>query len=34
LFAAETVAARGGIRVESLPIEETLEIMKKYNRLR
>lgn len=34
LFAAETVVARGNVKVESLPIEETLEILKKYNRVK
>jgi D-aminopeptidase len=34
LFAAETVTGKGNVRVESLPIEKTLEILKKYNRLK
>jgi D-aminopeptidase len=34
LFAAETVTARGGITVESLPIGKTLDILKRYNRLK
>jgi D-aminopeptidase len=34
LFAAETVInAKGAVRSEALPIDEVLEIMKKYNRL-
>ncbi len=32
LFAAETVTGKGNIRIESLPIEKTLDILKKYNR--
>jgi D-aminopeptidase len=34
LFAAETVVAKGKVRVESLPVERTLEILRKHNRLR
>jgi D-aminopeptidase len=34
LFAAETVIGKGNVRVESLPVEQTLEILKKYNRLK
>jgi D-aminopeptidase len=34
LFAAETVVGKGNVRVESLPVEQTLEILKKYNRLK
>ncbi len=34
LFAAETVTGKGNVRVESLPVEKTLEILKKYNRLK
>jgi D-aminopeptidase len=34
LFAAETVSGKGNVKVESLPIEKTLEILKKYNRLK
>ncbi len=34
LFAAQTVTGKGNIRVEALPIEKTLEILKKYNRLK
>lgn len=34
LFAAETVKAKKGFPVEALPVDETLRIMKKYNRLR
>ena len=32
LFAAETVVARNNVRVEALPVEKTLEIMRKYNK--
>jgi len=34
LFAAKTVTAKGNVKVEALPVEKTLEIMKKYNRLK
>ncbi len=34
LFAAETTKARNGMIVESLPVEKTLEILRKYNRLK
>ncbi|HNX82811.1 MAG TPA: P1 family peptidase [Bacteroidales bacterium] len=34
LFAAETTKARNGMTVEALPVEKTLEIMRKYNRLK
>ena len=34
LFAAETVTGKGNVRVESLPVEQTLEILKIYNRLK
>ena len=34
LFAAETTKARNGMMVEALPIEKTVEIMRKYNRLK
>jgi D-aminopeptidase len=33
LFAAKTVTGRGNVKVESLPIEKTIEILKKYNRI-
>ena len=33
LFAAETVIGRS-IKVESLPIENSLEILKRYNRIK
>lgn len=33
LFAAKTVTGKNNVKVESLPIEKTLEILKKYNRL-
>lgn len=34
LFAAETVTGKGNIKVESLPVEKAVEIMKKYNRIK
>ena len=34
LFAAETITGKGNIKVEALPIEKTLEILRKYNRLK
>lgn len=34
LFAAETLTGNGNVTIESLPVEKTLEILKKYNRLR
>jgi D-aminopeptidase len=34
LFAAETTKARNGMTVEALPVEKTLQILRKYNRLR
>lgn len=34
LFAAETVTGKDNITVESLPVEKTIEIMKKYNRIK
>lgn len=33
LFAAKTVNGKGNVKVESLPIEKTIEILKKYNRI-
>jgi D-aminopeptidase len=33
LFAAKTTKARNGMTVEALPVEKTLEILRKYNRL-
>ncbi|MBP7036922.1 MAG: P1 family peptidase [Bacteroidales bacterium] len=33
LFAAESTRARNGMIIEALPVEKTLEIMRKYNRL-
>jgi D-aminopeptidase len=33
LFAATTVTGKGGLRVESLPIDQVLSIMKKYNKV-
>jgi len=34
LFAAETLTGKNNVRIESLPVEKTLEIMKKYNRIK
>jgi D-aminopeptidase len=34
LFAAETVTAKNNVKVESLPVEKTLEIMRKYKRIK
>lgn len=34
LFSAETTKARNGMTVEALPVEKTLEILRKYNRLK
>jgi D-aminopeptidase len=34
LFTAETTKARNGMTVEALPVEKTLEILRKYNRLK
>ncbi len=34
LFAAETVTGKGKVKVESLPVEKTLEILRKYNRIK
>jgi D-aminopeptidase len=34
LFAAETVVGKNNIKVESIPVEKTLEILRKYNRLK
>lgn len=33
LFAAETVAVRNNAKVEALPVEKTLEVLRKYNRI-
>jgi len=33
LFAAKTVTGKGNVKGESLPIERTIEILKKYNRI-
>ena len=33
LFAAETVTTKGNVRIEALPVEKTLGIMRKYNRI-
>lgn len=33
LFAAETVISRSGRKVEALPVDKVMEIMKKYNRI-
>ncbi|MDZ7633564.1 MAG: P1 family peptidase [Bacteroidales bacterium] len=34
LFAAETTKARNGMTVEALPVEKTIQILRKYNRLK
>jgi D-aminopeptidase len=34
LFTAETTKARNGMIIEALPVEKTLEILRKYNRLK
>jgi D-aminopeptidase len=34
LFAAETITGKGNVKVEALPVEKTLEILRKYNRLK
>jgi D-aminopeptidase len=34
LLRATTVVGRGGVRVEALPVDKTVEILKKYNALR
>jgi D-aminopeptidase len=34
LFRAQTMTGRGGTTVEALPLERTLEILRKYNALR
>jgi D-aminopeptidase len=34
LFGAETVTVKSDIKVEALPVERTLEIMRKYNRIK
>ncbi len=34
LFAAETVTGRNNVRAEALPVDKTIEIMKKYNRIK
>ncbi len=33
LFAAETVTVRNNVKVEALPVERTLELMRNYNRI-
>jgi D-aminopeptidase len=33
LFAAETMTGHQGVRIEALPMDRTLEILKKYNRV-
>jgi len=33
LFAAETVTVRNNVKVEALPVEKTLELLRKYNRI-
>jgi D-aminopeptidase len=34
LFAAKTVTGRYNLKIESLPLEKTIEILKKYNRIK
>lgn len=34
LFAAETVIGKDNVKIESLPIEKSLEILKRYNRIK
>jgi len=34
LFAAETVVGKGNVRVEALPVRQTLDILRKYNRIK
>jgi D-aminopeptidase len=34
LFRARTITGRGGRTVEALPLDRTLEILRKYNALR
>jgi D-aminopeptidase len=34
LFAAETATGKHNFKIEALPVEETIEIMKKYNRIK
>ena len=34
LFAAKTVLGRDNVKIEALPIEKSLEILKKYNRIK
>jgi len=34
LFAAKSVSGKGGVKVEALPVDKVLEIMKKYNLLK
>jgi len=34
LFAAKSVSGRGNVRVDALPADKVLEIMKKYNGLK
>jgi D-aminopeptidase len=34
LFAAETVSGKGIVKEESLPVEKTIEILKKYDRIK
>jgi D-aminopeptidase len=33
LFAAKTVTGKNNVKIESLPVEETIRILKKYNRI-
>jgi len=34
LFAAETMTAKGNKKIEALPIQKVMEVMKKYNRVK
>jgi D-aminopeptidase len=33
MFAAQSVTGKGNVKVEALPVDKVMEIMKKYNRL-
>jgi len=33
LFAAETVTFRNDVKIEALPLEKTLEVLRKYKRI-
>ena len=34
LFAAETMIGRDGHKIEALPIDKVIELMKKYNKIK